>query len=119
LGDIDPMGLERARQRGAVTEQDVARQTGPVHLWEEEANIVLRTLGVAPPPPGRPAPDSENFDPQVELDRMRGNREAELARIRERRARIESSVQSVDLAEEIIRLEAEERQLTAQLRATP
>ncbi len=114
LGDIDPVGLEREQRAGHVTAQDVARQTGPVHVWEEEAGIVLQTLGVAPP---RPAPDSENFDPDVELDRIRGEREAELTRIRERRARIEDSMKAVSLAEEILHLEEEERDLSAKLAA--
>jgi hypothetical protein len=119
LGDIDPVGLERARQRGEVEAADVARQTRPVHVWEEEATIVLRTLGVAPPAPARPTPDSENFDPDVELDRIRGEREGELDRIHKKRERIEESIQSVDMAEEIIRLEDEERDLTTQLNALP
>jgi hypothetical protein len=88
-------------------------------VWEQEASIVLRTLGVAPPPPARPTPDSENFDPQVELGRIRNEREGELARIRARRERVEESIQSVDLAEEIIRLEAQERALSDQLNAVP
>jgi hypothetical protein len=119
LGDIDPVGLERALKKGQVTAADVARQTRPVHVWEEEATIVLRTLGVAPPAAARPTPDSENFDPDVELDRLRGEKEGELDRIRQKRERIEESIQSVDMAEEIIRLEDEERELNTQLNALP
>jgi hypothetical protein len=86
-----------------------------VHVWEEDASIVLRTLGVAPPARPRPTPDSEDFDPQVELDRIRSAREGRLAGIRRQRARIENSIESVEIAEQIIQLEREERELTARL----
>ncbi len=118
LGLIDPVVLERKRREGAITAQDVARQTGQVRLWEGEASIVLSTLGVTPPERPRPTPDSENFDPDVELGRLQRTRQTELDRIRARRQRIDDTVQSVDLAEQIIKLEGEERDLTSQL-ATP
>jgi hypothetical protein len=117
LGMIDPTILERKQRAGAVSAQDVARQTRPVRVWEEEAAIVLGTLGVSPPTPARPTPDSENFDPQVELDRVQGEGDARLADIRRRRARIDETMRSLELAEEIMRLEAEERALSAQLAA--
>ncbi len=115
LGMIDPAILERLRQKGAVLEADVARQTGPVRVWEEEAGIVLRTLGVAPPPRPRPTPESEDFDPEVELERVRRQGEGKLARIRQRRQRVENTVQSLELAEEIMRLEQEEQSLKSRL----
>ncbi len=118
LGLIDPVVLERKRREGAITAQDVARQTGQVRLWEGEASIVLSTLGVTPPERQRPTPDSENFDPDVELRRLQRSRQAELDRIQARRQKIDDTVQSVDLAEQIIKLEDEERSLTSQL-ATP
>ncbi len=115
LGMIDPVILERWRRQGSVTAEQVARQTAPVHVWEEDASIVLRTLGVAPPARPRPTPDSEDFDPQVELDRIRSAGEGRLAGIRRQRARIENSIESVEIAEQIIQLEREERELTARL----
>jgi hypothetical protein len=115
LGLIDPVVLERTHREGAITAQDVARQTGQVRLWEGEASIVLSTLGVTPPERPRPTPDSENFDPDVELGRLQRTRQSELDRVRARRQRIDETVQSVDLAEQIIKLEDEERSLTAQL----
>jgi hypothetical protein len=117
LGMIDPTILERKQRAGAVSAQDVARQTRPVRVWEEEAAIVLGTLGVSPPAPARPTPDSENFDPDVELGRVQREGDARLADIRRRRARIDETVRSLELAEEIMRLEAEERALSAQLAA--
>jgi hypothetical protein len=119
LGMIDPAVLERWQRVGAVTAQQVARQTGPVHVWEEDATVVLRTLGVAPPAPQRPTPESEAFDPQVELDRVRREGEARLSAIRTRRERIETSVESIEVAEQIIRLEQEERELSARLGSSP
>jgi hypothetical protein len=119
LGMIDPVVLERWRRAGAVTAEEVARQTRPVHVWEEDATIVLRTLGVAPPPPPRPTPESEEFDPQVELDRIRRQGEARLSTIRERRERIENSLESIEIAEQIIRLEREESELNARLGSRP
>lgn len=119
LGMIDPVILERWQRSGAVTAQQVARQTAPVHVWEEDASIVLRTLGVAPPAPQRPTPDSEEFDPQVELDRVRREGEARLGGIRARRERVENSLQSLEIAEEVIRLEREERELRARLGSSP
>jgi hypothetical protein len=116
---IDPAVLERWRRAGAVTAEEVARQTRPVHVWEEDATIVLRTLGVAPPPPPRPTPESEEFDPQVELDRIRRQGEARLSTIRERRERIENSLESIEIAEQIIRLEREESELNARLGSRP
>ena len=86
-----------------------------MRLWEGEASIVLSTLGVSPPERARPTPDSENFDPDVELRRLQRTRETELDRIRARRQKIDDTVQSVDLAEQIIKLEDEERDLNAQL----
>ena len=102
-----------------MTEEQVKRQTGEVHIWEEEASVVLQTLGVAPPERPRPTPDSENFDPADELDRMKKEKESELDRIRKQRQRIDDTVESVNLAEEIIQLEQEERNLSAQLNAIP
>jgi hypothetical protein len=119
LGMIDPHFLQRRLQRGEVTEQDVRRQTGPVHVWEEEATTVLRTLGVPPPAPTPPGPDSEDFDPETALDRERREREGQLGSLRERRRRAEESVQWLDTAEEIIRLEAEERELARRSGGTP
>jgi hypothetical protein len=117
LGMIDPVVLERERQKGAVTPQDIARQTGPVRIWEEQASIVLRTLGVDPPAHPRPTRDSEDFDPQVELDRTRREGDAQLDRIRAQRERIDQYTTSTDLAEQIISLETEERDLNARLSA--
>jgi Domain of unknown function (DUF4157) len=118
LGMIDPVHLERWRREGSVTAEQFARQSAPVHVWEEDAAIVLRTLGVAPPARPRPTPDSEDFDPQVELDRIRSAGEARLAGIRRRQARAENSIESVEIAEQIIQLEREERELTARLGAS-
>ncbi len=119
LGLIDPDFLGRLQRRGAVTPQDVARQTGQVRVWEEEASVVLRTLGVAPLPPQRPTPESEDFDPTVELDRVRREGEARLAPIRERRQRAENSLQWLETVEEIMRLEREEASLSARLGSNP
>lgn len=117
LGMIDPVNLDRALKKGAITAADRSRQTGSVHIWEEEASIVLSTLGVAPPGPRRPTSDDDNFDPQVELDRTRNEGEAKLDRIRAQRKRVEDAVDSVNMAEEIIQLEAEEKSLQAQIAA--
>jgi len=119
LGMIDPVYLERKRKEGAVTTEQVKRQTGEIHIWEEEASTVLQTLGVAPPERPRPTPDSEGFDPADELDRVQRGKESELDRIRKQRKRIDDSMESVNLAEEIIKLEQEERNLSAQLKAIP
>lgn len=110
LGMIDPAVLARLLREGAALPQDVARQRGPVHIWEEEASQVLRTLGLAPHT-ARPTPDSEDFDPQVELDRLRRDGEARIREIRERRHRSEESIEWLDRVEEIMRLEREEREL--------
>jgi Domain of unknown function (DUF4157) len=119
LGMTDPAILNRWQRAGAVTAQQVARQTKPVHVWEEDAAAVLQTLGVAPPTPRRPTPESEEFDPQVELDRVRREGEARLSASRTRRERIENSVESIEVAEQIIRLEQEERELSARLQSSP
>ncbi len=118
LGVIDPVLLARLERRGAIQPQDAARQRGNVRVWEEEASTVLRTLGVAPPPQQRPTPDSENFDPAVELERTRREGESRLARVRERRQRTENSLQWLATVEEIMRLEREERSLSARLGST-
>ena len=76
-------------------------------------------IGRAPPERPRPTPDSEDFDPADELDRVQKGKESELDRIRKQRKRIDDTVESVDLAEEIIKLEQEERNLSAQLKAIP
>jgi Domain of unknown function (DUF4157) len=119
LGMIDPVVLGRLQRQGAVTSQDVARQTGTVHVWEEEASTILRTLGVAPLPPQRPTPENEDFDPAVELDRVQRESEARLAPIRERRQRAENSLQWLQIVEEIMRLEREEASLRARLASSP
>lgn len=115
LGMIDPVVLARLLREGAISRQDAARQTGPVHIWEEEASQVLRTLGVAPPAPARPNPDSEDFDPQGEFDQLRSEGEARVRVIRERRRRAEETVHWLEQVEEIMRLEREERELEEQL----
>ncbi|WP_406208400.1 DUF4157 domain-containing protein [Kitasatospora sp. NBC_01560] len=119
LGMVDADYLQRKLGKGAVSKQEVERQTRPVHVWEEEASIVLRTLGVAPPASGRPPPDSEDFDPVQELERDRGEGEARLAPLREGRRRAEDSSQWVATVEEIIRLEHEEADLTRRLGTAP
>jgi Domain of unknown function (DUF4157) len=119
LGMIDPVILDRWRRAGAVTAQQVAGQTKPVHVWEEDAAVVLQTLGVAPPTPRRPTPESEKFDPKVELDRVRREGEARLSASRTRRERIDNSLESIEVAEQIIRLEQEERELSARLQSSP
>jgi hypothetical protein len=119
LGMIDPVVLARLQREGAVTRQQVARQTGTIRIWEEEASRVLATLGVTPPPRRRPTPGSEGFDPAVELDRIRREGEARLAPIRERRRRTENSLQWLTLVQEIMRLEREERSLVSRLRSRP
>ena len=90
-----------------------------MHVWEEDAAIVLQTLGLVPPVPQRPTPESEAFDPQVELERIRGEGEARLSGIRQHRERAENSFAAITVAEQIIRLEDEERALSARLGASP
>lgn len=119
LGMIDPAILERWHRSAAITAGDVARQTGAVHVWEEDASIVLRTLGVAPPARPRPTPDSDDFDPQVELDRVRQSGEEKLKAIRTGRERADNSIESVEIAEQIIDLENEERDLRGRLGSSP
>jgi hypothetical protein len=119
LGMIDPVLLARYRKKGQVTAQQVARQTGQVRVWEGEASRVLGTLGVAPLPPQRPTPGSEDFDPDVELDRIRREGEARLAPIRERRQRTENSLQWLTVVQEIMRLEREEKSLVSRLGSKP
>jgi len=115
LGMIDPVVLERWRREGQITAEQSRRQAGPVHVWAEDASIVLRTLGVAPPGPPRPTPESEDFDPQVELEHLHRGGESRLSELRTRRARIENSLRSLEVAEQIIQLEREERDLRARL----
>lgn len=115
LGMIDPANLDKALKKGSITKEAAARQAGPVHIWEEEASIVLRTLGVPPPAQHRPTPDDDNFDPRVELDRIGREGEARLADVRARRKRADDAVESVTLAEEIIKLESEEKSIQSQL----
>jgi hypothetical protein len=117
LGMIDPVNLDKALKKGAITPAESARQRGPVHIWEEEASIVLRTLGVQPPGPRRPSPDDDDFDPQLELDRIKNEGEGKLADIRARRKRVDDAIESVNMAEEIIKLEEEEKSLKAQIAA--
>jgi hypothetical protein len=119
LGLIDPEKLRQLEAKGAVSAQDVKRQTGAVRVWEEEASVVLRVLGVAPPPPRRPGPDSEDFDPADELQRLQREKEAQLAEIRRRTQRVEGVRQSLDRVEEIIRLEREEAELARRLAPAP
>ncbi|MEU8489372.1 DUF4157 domain-containing protein [Streptomyces sp. NPDC048641] len=115
LGMVDPDLLQRKLKKGAVSKQEVERQTRPVTVWEEEASIVLRAFGVAPPTPQLPGPDSEDFDPAQELDRERREGESRLAPIREGRRRAEDSIQWVKTTEEILQLEREEGDLTRRL----
>jgi Domain of unknown function (DUF4157) len=119
LGMIDPVVLERWRKQGAITEEQVKRQSKPVHVWEEDAIIVLRTLGLAPPPRPRPTPESEDFDPQVELDRIRREGETKLGRIRQKTERAENSLEWLQITEQILNLEREEKELRAKLGSSP
>jgi len=119
MGMIDPVLLQRLRKKDAITEQEFKRQSGPVRVWDQEASVVLRTLGVAPLPPERPTVDSEDFDPTVELDRIRIEGDKKLAAIESKRQRADNSLQWLDAAEEAIRLEAEEKNLVDRLAALP
>jgi len=115
LGMIDPVVLARWRKEGAITDEQVKRQSKPVHVWEEDATIVLRTLGLAPPPRPRPTPESEDFDPEVELDRIRREGETKLGRIRAKTERAENSLEWLQITEQILSLEREEKELRARL----
>ena len=86
-----------------------------MHVWEEDATIVLRTLGLAPPPRPRPTPESEDFDPEVELDRIRREGETKLGRIRAKTERAENSLEWLQITEQILSLEREEKELRARL----
>lgn len=119
MGMIDPVLLARLRSKDAITEQEFKRQSGPVKVWEQEASLVLRTLGVAPLPPPRPAVESEDFDPQVELDRIEREGERKLAALRAKQQRAEDSLQWLQAAEEAIALEREEKDLVDRLAALP
>lgn len=119
LGLIDPDKLSRLEKKGAVLPSEVKRQTGKVRIWEEEANIVLRVLGATALPPQHPSPDSDDFDPADELQRQAREGEAKLEKIREKRGRIDNSIKSLEIAEEIIKLEKEEASLKARLSSTP
>jgi hypothetical protein len=119
LGMIDPVWLERWRKEGAITEEQRKRQSQPVHVWEEDATIVLRTLGLAPPPRPRPTPESEDFDPEVELDRIRREGETKLGRIRQKTEKAENSLEWLELTEQILSLEREEKELRAKLGSSP
>ncbi len=119
LGLIDPDKLARLEKQGAVLPSEVKRQTGKVRIWEEEANIVLRVLGATPLPPKAPTPDDEDFDPADALDKQKREGEAKLAKIREKRGRIDNTMKSLEIAEEVIKLEKEETSLNARLSSTP
>ena len=115
LGLIDPAVLQRLLSEGSARPEDVARQSGTVRIWEREASIVLGSLGVEPPAPQPPMPDSEDFDPAADLQRERREGEARLAPYRARRQRAESAVQWLQTVEQIMTLEREERDLNARL----
>ncbi|GAB3764918.1 hypothetical protein GCM10028796_21010 [Ramlibacter monticola] len=119
LGMIDPVVLQRLKKKGAVTEADFQRQSGTVHIWEEDASTVLRTFGVAPPPPKPLTIDDDEFDPGADLQRIEREGEGKLARIRKKRRRADNAIESLDLAEAIMKLEAEEKSLDKQLGAAP
>ena len=116
---IDPVVLQRLKKKGAVTEADFQRQSGTVHIWEEDASIVLRTFGVTPPPPKPLTIDDDEFDPAADLQRIEREGEGKLARIRKKRRRADNAIESLDLAEAIMKLEAEEKSLDKQLGAAP
>ena len=67
----------------------------------------------------RPTPDSEDFDPQVEPERVRREGEARLAAARARRERAENSIRWVQITEQIMILEQEETRLRARLGSSP
>lgn len=119
MGLIDPVLLKRLRKQDAISEQEFQRQSGPVRVWDQEASLVLRTLGVAPLPPERPTIESEDFDPDVELDRIRREGEGKLQALRAKRQRAQDSLQWLAAAEEAIRLEREEKDLVQRLAALP
>lgn len=119
MGMIDPVLLARLRAKDAISEQEFKRQSGPVKVWEQEASLVLRTLGVGPLPPPRPTVDSEDFDPQVELDRIEREGERKLAALRAKQQRADDALQWLQAAEEAIALEREEKDLVDRLAALP
>jgi len=119
MGLIDPVLLERLHKQGAISDRELARQSGPVRVWAREASLVLSTLGVAPPAAEAPTIESEDFDPAVELGRIRDEGEKKLAVLDRKRRRVDSSIQWLESAEEVIRLEREEKELVDRLAALP
>lgn len=119
LGLIDPVVLKRLHDQGAVGDSEFARQTRPVQVWEQEASVVLKTLGVAPLPPAPASFDDEDFDPAVELGRLRDEGEKTLADIEARRGRIDDTMAWLQAAEETIALEQEEKDLVQKLATVP
>jgi hypothetical protein len=115
LGEVQDRLLElRAKYRRSM--KAFVQSVGDERRRESLARGVR---GKPPPERPRPTPDSEDFDPGDELDRMKRDKESELAKIREKRQRIDDSMESVKMAEEIMRLEQEEKDLQAQLDALP
>ena len=58
-------------------------------------------------------------NPELELGKIRGEKEEKLARLREARKRTEDSIESVERAKEIIDLEKEEKALMESLKSNP
>ena len=119
LGMVDPVVLERLRKKGSVTEADFKRQTGTVHIWEEDASVVMRTFGVKPPPPKPLTIDDDEFDFGADLYARKRAGEDKLAKIQKKRRRADNAIESLELAEQIMKLEAEEKDLNKRLGTTP
>ncbi|HKG11726.1 MAG TPA: DUF4157 domain-containing protein, partial [Pyrinomonadaceae bacterium] len=70
FGVIDPVVLRRLQREGAARPQDAARQSGQARLWESDAITLLQNLGVEPPNRSR-IPDSDEFDPEGDVEEVR------------------------------------------------
>jgi hypothetical protein len=117
-GHIDPVSLQNWITTEGISLADVARQTRPVHIWDEEASEVLRLFGVIPPPQPRPGPESPSWDPAEELERERRASQARLDAARGRRRSTEEQLIWIHEVERIMQLEAEERDLLSRLMRT-
>jgi hypothetical protein len=97
LGMIDPVVLQRLKKKGAVTEADFQRQSGTVHIWEEDASIVLRTFGVHTAAAEALDHRRRRVRPRRRPAAHRARREGKLARIRKKRRRADNAIESLDL----------------------
>jgi hypothetical protein len=108
FGEPRPSGLKEWRDKKLITQAQYDRQTrAPLRVWEEDADLLLYALGVAPNRNNVADPDSPAFDPQEALRQQESGSKQKLEKLQGEIDRDAETDDYIQKAERAIQLDKE------------